>query len=208
MFRSAMRQAVVEHDVLGLGGGGLAMQPPETRLQAFNGWARVAAGRALDGPWLSEWIARAWASGEATGALQARSQAPGEGSGAWAELAKVELDAIAFAVVQVITREAAVALTKRRANKVMVWRRMAKAFNKVGPKRIMALANTFCVACHNRGRLSSYRAAGITKVGVIAGEAIAQAGAAAAGRAGRSAYARRGAPGLSHARGGATGIRA
>lgn len=167
MFRTQMRQAVVEHDVLGLGGGGLALQPPETKLQAFHGWARVAADQALGGPWLSQWIARAWASGEAVGALQTRSEAPGEGSGAWAELAKVELDAISFAVVQAITREAAMALAKRRSNKVMVWRRMARAFDKVGPSRIMALANTFCVACHNRGRLAAYRAAGVTKVGVV-----------------------------------------
>ena len=168
MFRSAMRQAVIEHDVLGLGGGGLALQPPETRLQAFNGWARVAAGQALEGPWLSQWVARAWASGEAVGALQTRSEAPGEGSGAWAELAKIELQAIEAAVVQALMREAAIALTKRRANKTMTWRRMAKAFDKVGPRRVMALANTFCVACHNRGRLAAYRAAGITKVGVVA----------------------------------------
>jgi hypothetical protein len=169
MFRSQMRQAVVEHDVLGLAGGGLALQPPETRLRAFNGWARTAADQTLQGPWLSEWVARAWASGEAVGAQQTRSrQAPGEGSGAWAELAKVELESIASAVVQALTREAAIALTKRRSNKVMTWRRMAKGFDKIGPRRVMALANTFCVACHNRGRLAAYRAAGITKVGVIA----------------------------------------
>lgn len=168
MFRTAMRQAVVEHDVLGLAGGGLSLQPPETRLRAFQGWARTAAEQALSGPWLSEWVARAWASGEAVGALQTRSLPPGDGSGAWAELAKVELEAISSAVVQGITREAAIALTKRRANKVKTWSRMARAFDKIGPVRMMALANTFCVACHNRGRLAAYRAAGITKVGVIA----------------------------------------
>jgi hypothetical protein len=168
MFRSQMRQAVLEHDVLGLGGGGLALQPAETRLKAFQGWASTAAEQTLQGPWLSQWIARAWASGEAVGAMQTRSQAPGEGSGAWAALAKIELDAISFAVVQTLTREAATALTKRRANKTVTWHKMGRAFDKVGPKRIMALANTFCVACHNRGRLAAYRAAGITKVGVIA----------------------------------------
>ena len=166
-LRAQMRVAVMEHDVLGFAGGALSSQPPDVKLRAFAGWLTASAGQMLGGPWLSWWVAKAWASGEQVGISYTNTPLVSEGSGAVLELARVELDGIVGAVIQQVVREAARSLVMKKAKRQLVWRRLAAAFDKVGPPRIMALANTITVMAHNRGRGAAFKAAGFDQVGII-----------------------------------------
>ena len=166
-LRAQMRIAIMEHDVLGFAGGALSTQPPDVKLRAFAGWLTASANQVLGGPWLSWWVAKAWQSGEQAGLAYTNTPMVSEGSGAVLELARVELEGIISALIQQVTREAARSLVMRKAKRQMVWRRLVKAFDKVGPLRIMALANTITVMAHNRGRGAAFKAAGFDKVGII-----------------------------------------
>jgi hypothetical protein len=170
MLRSQLRQAVMEHDLLGLGGGsgGLRFQPMETRLQAFQGWFDAAAGQTLGGPWLSHWISKAWASGAITGARTVKGAIPEDGSAGLLELAKIELAGISGALRQALGRVAALSIANGKAKRIRVWWRLSRQFEKIGPPRIMALANTIAVAAHNTGRAHAFLAAGINQVGIQA----------------------------------------
>jgi hypothetical protein len=59
-LRGQMRIAIVEHDVLALGGTEatpiMAYHPEATRLAAFHGWMASATAQALAGPWFQQYV--------------------------------------------------------------------------------------------------------------------------------------------------------
>ena len=168
-LRSQLRIAVMENDLLGLGGvasSAASFQPAEARLRALNGWLEAVAPAMLGGAWLSHWIAKAWHSGERIAAHQVASSPLGDGSGALLVLAEAELDGIIAVTVQQITREAARALANKKLKRSRVWLRLARVLDQVAKPRLCALANTITVMAHNHGRGAVYRAAGYSKVGI------------------------------------------
>ena len=170
-LRAAMRVAIMDQDVLGISGlssGVMAYHPLEVRLRAFAAWLDVMAYQILDGPWLSQYVAKAWQSGEVAAAKQLNTNLAGESSAHVLELARLELEGIIAAIVQQVSREASRIVARGRIKRSEAWRRLSECLDKVAPPRIMALANTITVMAHNKAKISSYRVQGVDRVGVIA----------------------------------------
>jgi hypothetical protein len=162
-----MRVAVMDHDVLAIGGGETSMMayhPVAVRLNAFHEWLASAAAQSLGGSWSTPFVERAWKSGAV-----AADKEIGDGlksvseDDRIAQLAVHEMKGIAAAIVQQVSRAADKVLNKRRP---AAWLILGKAYDKASLNRTLTFCNTLTVAAHNRAKLAVYRAAGLKYVGI------------------------------------------
>ncbi|PWT74189.1 MAG: hypothetical protein C5B60_07080 [Chloroflexi bacterium] len=165
--RAQLRAAVLQHDLLGLTpDGALAPHPPSVRLAAFGHWLGLTVDQALFGRWIDGYVGAAWQKGLHDGQNEV-GIAPLHPPAAdhQVDLAASELKGIAAATVQNVTRAAGYAQTNRKprhnANALLL-----AVFDKVAGPRMHALANTSVVGAYNAAKIESYRAAGITRVGI------------------------------------------
>jgi len=165
LIGAALRQACGEHDLLALGRDGpLALHAPSTGLLAFQHCLTTAVLQQLGNDWQREFIDRAWTKGlvDAVGEVGID---PGYISpDREHELARAELRGIGEAIVQALTRAAAIAQA-RRLPRVKALRRLVKEFDKFKPRGV-AFTNTAVVGAYNRAKIEVYRVAGVTHVGI------------------------------------------
>jgi hypothetical protein len=65
MLKTKLRTAVIQHDLLGLGGTNIAamVQRDADRLAAFNRWLGITTSQVMSGIWLEAAVTRAWIGG-------------------------------------------------------------------------------------------------------------------------------------------------
>ena len=80
MLKTKLRTAVIQHDLLGLGGTNIAamVQRDADRLAAFNRWLGITTSQVMSGIWLEAAVTRAWIAGRenATSEVGAAVYAP------------------------------------------------------------------------------------------------------------------------------------
>jgi hypothetical protein len=169
MLRAQLRVAVVEHDVLALGRGGImSFHPPDVRLRAFTHWLEVAIASLVAGHWVREYIMRASEAGVAAAVkeLGLGTAAARQASNDLLEEQTVnEIAGIGDAVIQQITR-AATAVIQRNMKAPKAYALLAATFDKVALPRTKALADTAVVTAFNHAKLDIYEANGIKEVGI------------------------------------------
>jgi hypothetical protein len=168
--RSLTHTMLVEHDLMAARGNPLAqlLPHPGNRLAAFMQWfEQTVNAQLLGGRWWERFLERAYASGFAVGSALTHTP-PGAAPlpAVFRELAGREFAGIAAALVQQVTRQAAGAALGRRKPQPM-YRQVLPVLRKVGDARVRSAANTLTVKLHNSGRLAQFRAAGITRVGIV-----------------------------------------
>ena len=65
MLKAKLRMAVIQHDLLGLGGTNIAamVQRDADRLAAFDRWLGITTSQVMSGIWLEAAVTRAWIAG-------------------------------------------------------------------------------------------------------------------------------------------------
>jgi hypothetical protein len=65
MLKAKLRMAVIQHDLLGLGGTNIPpmLQRDADRLAAFNRWLGITTSQVMSGIWLEAAVTRAWIAG-------------------------------------------------------------------------------------------------------------------------------------------------
>jgi hypothetical protein len=80
MLKAKLRMAVIQHDLLGLGGTNIAamVQRDADRLAAFDRWLGITTNQVMSGIWLEAAVTRAWIAGRenATSEVGAAVYAP------------------------------------------------------------------------------------------------------------------------------------
>src|ERR1035437_4746226 len=126
-LRGQLRIAVIEHDVLALGGSDrtsiMLYHPVAVRLNAFGEWLNYASSHTLVSDWSSSYVAKAWQSGLIAAHKQAVVSIGSEATDHEAMIVKVnqELRGISAALVQQVSREADKVLRKSR---IQAWRQL------------------------------------------------------------------------------------
>jgi hypothetical protein len=169
MLRAQMRVAIVEHDVLALGRGGImSYHPPDVRLRAFTHWLEVAVASLVAGHWVREYIVRACEAGVAAAVKELGltiTVAAHQANNLLEEQTVNEIAGIGDAVIQQVTRCAMVVI-RRGMKAPKAYGLLASTFDKVALSRTKALADIAVVTAFNHAKLDTYEAAGITEVGV------------------------------------------
>jgi hypothetical protein len=170
MLRAQLRVAVVEHDVLALGRGGImSYHPPDVRLRAFSHWLEVAVASLVAGHWVRNYIMHASEAGVAAAVkelnLGTAAVRQASSNDLLEEQTVNEIVGIGDAMIQQVTRCAMVVI-RRGMKAPKAYAMLASAFEKVALSRTKSLADTAVVAAYNGGKLDVYEAAGITHVGV------------------------------------------
>ena len=167
-LRAQIRTAIVDSDILGLGGGDatpiMAYHPKATRLDAFSNWLNASAIGAFAGPWSVPYIRSAWQLGAARAI---GGPAPEQNSEDYEYLAAIairELKGITAAIVQQVSRDAELCLKQTRAK---AWSKLSKRLDKVAINRLNGLCNTLTVKSFNDAQLATFRKLGYTHVGVL-----------------------------------------
>jgi len=170
-LRAAMRVAVVDHDVLALGGSEavMAYHPTDVRLRAFNAWLDSTA-RAIFAAhdWLRSWVEKAWASGVRAAAAEVGLPAAPlrRDHEHLVQLARIELDGIIAALVQRVSREAELIVALSNIPRSRAFWRLGMVFDEIGKARVSMLAETITVKAHNAAKLEMYGAIGVEQVGI------------------------------------------
>ncbi|HEY5126777.1 MAG TPA: NUDIX domain-containing protein [Bradyrhizobium sp.] len=167
--RAQLRIAVVDNDILGLGGEGMAQyQPALDRLRALQQWFERMALGTLGGPWPDQHVDAAWQSGHAAAARETGTAATFDRRDAehLSHLAQIEFAGIAAALTQQVVRASVAAATKKM-KPVRAYALMVRPFDKMAIHRLRANVNTVAVKAHNDAKLASYREAGVTRVGIV-----------------------------------------
>ena len=112
-LRAQLRIAVVEQDLLGLGGGLAQYTPAHVRLKAMQDWFERTAATTMGGAWSTPYVASAWQSGHAGAMKETRKVATlyQFASEHLAQLAQAEFTGIAAALTQQVNRAAVEAVT-------------------------------------------------------------------------------------------------
>lgn len=158
LARGAIRQAVMEYDVLGANPSSpLAIHAAEVRLGAFRNLVSYAISHQLEGKWAISFIRRAWAKGltDAGGGMATAA--------AMELLLQQELATIAAAVSQSVARIG----IRHHPSKSKAWQMAAAIYDKEMNKRLPALIDTLTVQAYNRAKIEGYRARGHKYVGVM-----------------------------------------
>jgi len=167
-LRGRMRIAIIDHDVLALGGADSVMgyHPKATRLNAFSKWLEAMGAQALVSDWSTPYVTKAWQSGVIAAHKQTVATIGAEVDDQDMIVVRVqqELRGIAAALAQQVSREADKVLSMSRPQ---AFRQLAKIFDKVAVNRLNAMCNTFTVTAHNKAKLAVFRAAGHSHVGVM-----------------------------------------
>jgi hypothetical protein len=158
-MRASMRTMVMDHDVLALGGAQAPIaylsMPVETRMKAFHAWLDSMAPFYLGGDWANSYVTAAWRSGGGEGVPNHLIQ-----------LMQQELEGIAAALTQIVSREAARVIQKRM-RRYKAATTLTKCLDVEGVKRLPVLVNTIVVKAHNQAKLALIRSRGERLVGII-----------------------------------------
>ena len=166
-WRSQMRNAVLEHNILGFSRGP-SFHPPQVRLQAFSSWLNGVGGQILLGTdWARPYIERAWRVGEAKAIRETGRGAGPDRSEMIAALARVEIEGILGVTSQQVAREAAKVIV-RGTPKQRAIRQLFSVFDKLAQPRLVVMCDVLSIKAYNEAKLSSYVASGIRRVGIQA----------------------------------------
>jgi len=139
------------------------------QISVFSEWMYRATYATLvgDGGWMRPRLEAAYASGARAGAqILGVSEEPGQMQEAHLEHAILELQGIADALTQQVSRVIAHAeITRERPSRTL--RQVLAVLRVVGERRLTLLVNTFTVQLHNVARLDQFRSAGHAWVGVV-----------------------------------------
>ena len=167
-WRAQMRNAVLEHNILGFSSRGPSFHPPQVRLQAFSGWLNGVGGQILLGTdWARPYIERAWRVGEAKAIRETGRGAGPDRSEMIAALARVEIEGILGVTTQQVAREAAKVIA-RGTPKQRAMRQLFSVFDKLAQPRLVVMCDVLAIKAYNEAKLSSYAASGIRRVGIQA----------------------------------------
>jgi exonuclease VII small subunit len=169
-LRSQTHGILVGHDLMAAKNDPLAQffPHPGERLAMFAAWFETTAKRSLlSGNWWERFLQRAYNSGvvagsELVGTPPSRSTRVPT---VYRELAAQEFAGIAAAMIQQVTRQAAMASLGGLKPGPM-YRTVLMAQRKIGQARFKAAVNTMAVQLHNAGRLAQFRASGVRYVGI------------------------------------------
>ena len=177
-----IRAAIIGQDILGLGKVSLAsisfngMQGGD-RLRAWSTWITDAVYATLvgsdDGAWVGDHIGAAYNFGLQTAQRELLpaeidpSKLDTSRLGVLQSLAQNELQGIADAAVQQITRAVAESIVQEHSPTKM-YRLIIGVLERVATVRSRALVNMMVVKTFNEAKLDVYRAAGVTKIGTLA----------------------------------------
>ena len=166
--RAQLRTAIVNHDLLGLGGPGSSMAylPVTSRLAALHDWLSGSLQPFVRGDWVFLFLNQAWHSGEKAAAGETPAAERQESLHHILTNAKREIVGIAAALHQQVTRTADQVIM-RKLSRATAWRLIHAVFNKVAVNRTNTLANTLVVTAHNRAKLSVYVSQGVERFGLI-----------------------------------------
>jgi len=164
-LRAQLRIAVIEQDILGLGGGIAQYTPPATRLKSFHEWFNRMANGALDGGWVAPYTAAAWQSGHLaamreTGKMATLDQFASEHL---SQLAREEFRGIAAALAQQVARASVRAVT-RKTKPHRAYQELLKPFDKMAQHRARTNVNVIAVSAHNEAKLAAYREMGSASI--------------------------------------------
>jgi hypothetical protein len=158
--RAALRVAVMETDVLGLtAASAVAVHSGAVRMDVWRHIVRNALYRQLSGSWALPFVRRAWAKGETDA-----DSVPGTLSSAHIEtLLNHELDGIIAAIVAALARMGFRHFTSR----AQAWAAIATVFDHEVERRVPALISVLVTTAYNRGKVETYRARGVERVGIV-----------------------------------------
>ena len=167
-LRAQVRLAILEHDMLGLGGGLAMYTPAHARLKGFQEWLTQSANGVLGGGWPTPYVVAAWQSGHAAAMRETGKQATLDHYAAehLAQLAQAEFVGIAGALVQQVIRASVQAVT-RKLRPHRAYSSIVRPFDKMAVHRVRTNVNVITVAAHNAAKLAAYREMGVNRVGII-----------------------------------------
>lgn len=141
----------------------------QRKLQMFSDWFNTAVYTYVvaDGFWLDRFLQAAYASGKDAATQWTKIDRSPVRDAMGRELALRELQGIADATVQQVTRVVADGITGGYKSP-QIYRAVHTIALKVGERRLNALCNYFTVKEHNVGRLDQFRLAGAKRFGLDA----------------------------------------
>jgi hypothetical protein len=161
MLKAKLRMAVIQHDLLGLGGTNIAarVQRDADRLAAFDRWVGTTTSQVMSGIWLEAAVTRAWIAGRenATSAVGAAVYAPTPASAtasARTELASLT-GAMAYVVLWIAESAVVAHLTPSQA-----WKKLSAAFDSATKDKAVAFANRTITVTYLRAKAETYRQGG------------------------------------------------
>jgi hypothetical protein len=161
MLKAKLRMAVIQHDLLGLGGTNIAarVQRDADRLAAFDRWLGITTSQVMSGIWLEAAVTRAWIAGRenATSAVGAAVYAPTPASAtasARTELASLT-GAMAYVVLWIAESAVVAHLTPSQA-----WKKLSAAFDSATKDKAVAFANRTITVTYLRAKAETYRQGG------------------------------------------------
>jgi hypothetical protein len=170
-LRAMLRKAVIDFNVLGLSSGpaNYSFMAPAARLNQFAGWLETAANASLDARWwVHPWLDKATQHGlkSAQYELQGFEYQPVPTTFEdLHQLARAELHGISAALVQKVVRTAHSAVIRQLVPH-KAFRELVKPIDGDIRNRLHLFTHYFTVKGHIHGKVSYYRQAGITQVGI------------------------------------------
>ena len=167
-LRAQLRVAVVDEDLLGLGGGLAQYTPAYLRLRALQEWFDLAARTTLGGNWSTPFVVQAWQAGFVKAKQETGRETPYDHYAGehLVQLAQVEFMGIASALAQQVARASVLAVT-RNMRPTQAYALMIKPFDKSALYRLRGNVNVITVSAFNAAKLATYAAVGIKRVGVM-----------------------------------------
>ena len=157
MLKTKLRTAVIQHDLLGLGGTNIAarVQRDADRLAAFNRWLGITTSQVMSGIWLEAAVTRAWIAGRenATSEVGAAVYAPTPAS------ARTELASLTGAMAYVVLWSAESAVVAHMTPS-QAWKKISAAFDSATKDKAVAFANRTITVTHLRAKAETYRQGG------------------------------------------------
>jgi predicted RecA/RadA family phage recombinase len=151
-LRAQVRLAILEHDMLGLGGGLAMYTPAHARLKGFQEWLTQSTNGVLGGGWPTPYVVAAWQSGHAAAMRETGKQATLDHYAAehLAQLAQAEFVGIAGALVQQVIRASVQAVT-RKLRPHRAYSMIVRPFDKMAVHRVRTNVNVVTVTAPTGG---------------------------------------------------------
>ena len=172
MLKAKLRTAVIQHDLLGLGGTNIAarVQRDADRLAAFDRWLGITTSQVMSGIWLEAAVTRAWIAGRENAASEvgAAVYAPRPASATGS--ARTELASLTGAMAYVVLWSAENAVVAHMTPS-QAWKKISAAFDSATKDKAVAFANRTITATHLRAKAETYRQGGAKIPDRLAGKA-------------------------------------
>jgi hypothetical protein len=167
-LRAQLRIAVIDNDILGLGGSLAQYTPAHARLKAMQEWFTRLSYGIMGGGWPTPHVTTAWQSGHAAAMRETGKAATLDHFAAehLAQLAQAEFVGIAAALSQQVTR-ASVEAVVRKMRPHQAYALMVRPFDKMAVHRVRTNVNVIAVSAHNQAKIAAYREMGVSRVGVV-----------------------------------------